>query len=297
MNINFELYKVFYNVAKNGNITRTAKELCISQPGISKAIKNLESQLDCSLFIRSKSGVILTEEGKVFYEQIKQAMEIVDGAEQKIMEMVNLDYGYLSIGVSNTLTKKYLLPYIEKFHEKYPKIKIKIFTNPTFELITKARNGLIDFMILNLPCDIPHDFHKEELLEVQDCFVTSNKFKELKDRIIPLNELNNYPLILIAKGANTRYFLDNFCNDIGVNLVSEMELGSYSLVTEFTKIGFGIGIATKEFLNNELNDGTLFEVKTTPLLPSRFVGISYLKNKMLSRCSLKFIEMLKNKEE
>ena len=68
MNINLDLYKVFYHVAKNKNITKAANELNITQPGISKAIKNLEEQLGCSLFIRTKTGVILTEEGKVFYE-------------------------------------------------------------------------------------------------------------------------------------------------------------------------------------------------------------------------------------
>ena len=126
MNVNFELYKLFYNVAKNKNITKTANELMMSQPGVSKAIKTLEEQLGCSLFVRSKSGVSLTEEGKVFYDEIKSAIEIIDNAEQKLLEMLNLDYGFLNIGISNTLTQKYLLPYIEKFYEKYPNINIKI---------------------------------------------------------------------------------------------------------------------------------------------------------------------------
>lgn len=297
-NINIELYKIFYYVAKNKNITKTANELMITQPGISKSIKNLEEQLGCSLFIRTKSGVILTDEGKVFYEQIKQAMEIIDNAEQRLSEMVNLEYGYLNIGVSNTLTKKYLLPYIKKFYDKYPNIKITIYTNPTFTLLQKMRNGLIDFIILNMPYNVPSDAETYKLRDVQDCFVASpEKFGELKDKVIPLEELNNYPLILISKGSNTRYSLDNYCSKLGFNLTPEMDLSSYSLVTEFSKIGMGIGIATKEFLDDEFNNNVLFEVKTKPSLPVRYIGVMYLKNKILSKCSLEFLEMLKDKKE
>ena len=114
MNINFEYYKIFYNVAKNKNITKTANELMISQPAISKSIKNLEEQIGCTLFIRNKAGVSLTEEGKVLYEEIKNAINIIDNAEEKIDEMINLESGTLNIGINNTLTQKYLLPYIKR---------------------------------------------------------------------------------------------------------------------------------------------------------------------------------------
>lgn len=294
MNINIELYKLFYYVAKNKNITKTANELMISQPALSKSIKNLESQLGCSLFIRNKSGVILTEEGQTFYEQIKQAMEIIDNAEQKLLEMVDLDYGFLNIGISNTLTQKYLLPYIKEFNNKYPKIKIKIHTDPTFELIKKARNGLIHFIILNMPYSIPGDFSKIKLKDVQDIFVATEKYSELKNKVVPITELNNYPLVLLASGSNTRYFLDNFCEKNNINLVPEVELTSHSLVTEFVKSGLGIGLVTKEYLDKELDDGTLFEIKTSPKLDKRSIGLIYLKDKKLNRCSEKFIELLKN---
>lgn len=295
-NINIELYKIFYYVAKNKNITKTANELMITQPGISKSIKNLEDQLGCSLFIRTKSGVILTDEGKIFYEQIKQAMEIIDSAEQRLMEMVNLDYGYLNIGVSNTLTKKYLLPFIQEFHNKYPKVKINIYTNPTFTLLQKMRNGLIDFIILNMPYNVPVDCDTYRLIDIQDCFIANETFKDLKNKVVPLKEISNYPLILISKGSNTRYALDNYCSKLGFSLNPEMDLSSYSLVTEFAKIGMGIGIATKEFLNEEFNNGELFEVKTNPILPKRYIGVMHLKNKILSKCSQEFLEMLNEKK-
>lgn len=294
MNINFELYKIFYNVAKNKNITKAANKLMISQPAISKSIKNLEEQLACTLFIRNKTGVVLTEEGKMFYEQIKQAVEIIDSAEAKLLEMTNLDYGFLNIGVSNTLAKKYLLPFIENFYKEYPNIKINIHTNMTTELIKQIRNGIIDIIILNLPYNIPNDFEKINLKTIHDCFVANNKFISLKDKVIKLEELNDYPLILLSEGSNTRYFLDHFCLERGIKLNPKFDVAGFSLVVEFAKIGLGIAGVTREYVKEELNNGELFEIKVEPKLSSRHIGAIYLKNKALSRTTQKFLKMLKN---
>lgn len=296
MNINLELYKVFYYVAKNKNITKASNELLISQPSISKSIKNLEDQLDCQLFIRNKRGVILTEEGKMFYEQIKTAMEIIESAEEKLKEVINLNYGVINIGISNTLTQKYLLPYIKEFHNTYPNIKINIITGTTNNLLNSARNGVINFIILNLPYIIPNDFNTIKLKEIHDIFVASNKFNDLKDKTIKLEDLNNYPLIIIAKGSNTRYFLDNYTSSKGVILKPEMELASNSLVTEFTKIGLGIGYLTKEFISKELENNELFEIKIEEDIPTRSIGLIYSNNRYLSKTSKEFIKLLNEKK-
>lgn len=297
MNINLELYKVFLSIAKNGNITKAANELMISQPGVSKSIKNLEDQLNCSLFIRSKSGVYLTEEGKMFYEKITNAMELIDNAEKSLMEMINMECGYINIGISNTLTRNFLLKYLKEFHTLYPKIKIKIFTNPTSELLIKARNGIIDFIILNLPYNIPNDFSIKKLKAIQDCFVANSNYNYLKGKTISLNDLSNYPLILMSKGSNTRYFLDEFCLANNITLTPEMELASYSLVTHFTKIGLGIGLVTKNFIKEELKKGELFEIDTIPKLNKRYIGLTYLKNKPLSHSAKKFLQIIEDEKK
>lgn len=295
MNINLEFYKIFYYVAKNKNITKTANELLISQPAISKSIKNLEKQLECNLFVRNKYGVILTKEGEYFYNQIKQAMELIENAEDKLNEMINLETGTLNIGINNTLTQNFLMPYIKEFRDKHQNIKIKIHTDPTYKLINKVRNGIIDFIILNLPYEIPNDFEKTVFKEIHDSFVASNKFSELKNKTIPLEKLNEYPLILLAPGSNTRYFIDDFCSKNNINLTPEIELASYSLVTEFTKAEMGIGLITKEFLEKDIKKGTVFEIKTIPELPSRNIGAIYLKNKSLSCSTKEFFKLIKGK--
>lgn len=231
MNINFELYRIFYVVANHSNITKASEELNISQPAISKSIKNLEDQLGGNLFIRTKRGVILTEEGKEFYNYIKHAMEYINNAEKKFTNLINLETGCIKIGINTTLTKEFLLPFLEEFHSLYSKIDIQIITGLTTELISKLKNGLIDIVILNINNkDYGNDIEIIKCQKINDCFVVNSKFKELINKEISLKDINNYPLILQKKGSNTRDFLDNIAKENDVILKPNIELASYSLV-------------------------------------------------------------------
>lgn len=293
MNIDFELYRIFYVVANHCNITKASEELCISQPAISRAIKNLEDQLGGQLFVRTKRGVVLTEEGKEFYNYIKQAIEYINNAENKFTDLINLETGCIKIGISTTLTKEFLLPYLEKFHSLYPKIDIQIITYLTSDLMPKLRNGLIDIVILNLNNkDYGSDIEVIKCREINDCFVVSNKYKELINKEISLKDLNNYPLILQAKGSNTREFLDNVARETGITLKPNIELASYSLVVEFSKIGLGIGYATKEYIKKEIANKELYELKLKEKIPSRYIGIALSKNHVPNFSTKKLIEII-----
>ena len=298
MNIDFELYRIFYTVANNGNITKAAEELMISQPAISKSIKNLEDQLGGQLFVRTKRGVILTDEGKEFYKYIKQAMEYISNAESKFTELVNLETGCIKIGISTTLTKEFLLPYLEEFHKLYPKIDIQIITNMSSELILKLRNGLIDIIILNLN---GKDYDKGLKIipckKIQDCFVVNDSFDYLLDKEIPLKELNKHPLILQTKGSNTRTFLDTYAKTNEVTLKPNIELASYTLVVEFAKIGLGIGYATKDYISNELKSKKLKELNIKEKIPERYIGIALSKNHSPNFSTKKLIEIITKKNK
>ena len=293
MNIDFELYRIFYVVANHCNITKASEELSISQPAISKSIKNLEEQLGGQLFVRTKRGVFLTEEGKEFYNYIKQAIEYINNAENKFTDLINLETGCIKIGISTTLTKEFLLPYLEEFHSLYPKIDIQIITNLTSDLMPKLRNGLIDIVILNLnDKNYGNDTQIIKCRKINDCFVVNNKYKELIDKEVSLKDLNNYPLILQAKGSNTREFLDNIARENGVVLKPNIELASYSLVVEFSKIGLGIGYAIKEYIKQEIKNKELFELKVKEKIPSRYIGIALSKNHVPNFSTKKLIEII-----
>lgn len=293
MNIDFELYRVFYTVANCQNITKASEELMISQPAISKSIKKLEEQLGGTLFTRTKRGVILTEEGKEFYHYIKQAIEYINNAENKFTELIHLETGCIRIGISATLTKEFLLPYLEKFHAMYPKIDIQIITNLTTELIPKLRNGLIDLIVFNMhDKNYGADIEVIQCREIHDCFVVNKDYPELIGKTVSLQDFNQYPLILQAKGSNTREFIDSVAKDYGVLLKPNMELASYTLVVEFARIGLGIGYATKEYIQKDLEDSSLFIVSTKEKIPSRHIGIALSKNHVPNFSTKKLLEII-----
>ena len=297
MNIDFELYRIFYTVANNGNITKAALELNISQPAISKSIKNLEDQLGGTLFIRTKRGVILTSEGKEFYNYIKKAIEYITSAENKFTDLINLETGCIRIGISTTLTKEFLLPYLEKFHKLYPNIDIMINTNISSELLTKLRNGLIDIVILNLNNKkYDDDIEIIKCKEINDCFVINKDYLNLNNLNLSIRDLNDYPLILQTKESNTRKFIDNIAKEHNVILKPNMELASYTLVVTLAKIGFGIGYATKEFIKKELENEELFELKIKETIPPRYIGIALCKNNLPNFSTKKLIEIITKKE-
>lgn len=297
MNIDFELYRIFYTVANNGNITAAAKELNISQPAISKSIKNLEEQLGGTLFIRTKRGVILTSEGKEFYNYIKKAIEYITSAENKFTDLINLEIGCIRIGISTTLTKEFLLPYLEKFHKLYPNIDIMISTNISSELLTKLRNGLIDIVILNLNTKkYDDDIEIIKCKKINDCFVVNKDYLNLNKLNLSIKDLNDYPLILQTKESNTRKFIDNFAKEHNVILKPNMELASYTLVVTLAKIGFGIGYATKEYIKKELENKELFELKIKETIPSRYIGIALSKNNLPNFSTKKLIKIITKKK-
>ena len=293
MNINLEYYKIFYEVAKEQNITKASENLNISQPAISKTIKLLEEKLGGTLFVRTKKGVILTEEGKEFYSYITKAMEYINSAENKFSDLINLETGVIKIGVNSTLTKEFLISYLEIFNKSYPKIDIQITNGITSHLINELKNGLIDIVFLNLNNkDYGNDIDIIKCKKIHDIFIASKKYSELNDKVISLNELKNYPLIFQAKGSNTRNFLDNFLKEKNITLKPNIELASYSLVTEFCKAGFGIGYAVKEFVQKDLNEGKIFSLKMKENIPERYIGFAISNKHLPSFSTKKLIEFV-----
>lgn len=275
MNIDYELYRIFYIVAKNGNITRASKELLISEPAVSKSIKNLEGYLGAPLFTRTKKGVNLTTEGITLYEYISKGIEYFKSGEAKFNELINLESGTIRIGINTTLTKEFLMPYLETFHKLYPNINIEIRTNLTSKLKSMLKDGLIDMHILNLTNEeTKNDFNIIKCKTITDCFVSNKPIKEK----ISIKELNNYPLILQDKNSNTRKFLDDFANKYEITLKPKIEIGSYYLVSEFSRIGLGIGYVTKNYIKNNLDKKELFIVPIKEKIPSREIGILLNKN-------------------
>ncbi len=292
MNINYETYKIFYYVATNESISKASQKLLISQPAVTWHLKNLEANLGVTLFTRTKKGVKLTDEGSIFFEYIKNGIKNFTNGENMLTNLKNLDYGNIRIGSSTTVCEHVLMPHLEKFHEKYPNIDIQIVNTLTEDLLKELRNGNLDMLLLNMPMEESKDLKIQKVIDVQDIFVGNKKYYDICNGNLNLEELNNYPLLFQKAPSNTRKYLDNYLKDNNVILHPKTEIVSYNLIMEFVKSGFGIGYATKEFIQDELNNKSLYEIKVTPKVPKRYIGIVTLNQSVPNYSSKKLIDMI-----
>ena len=277
-------------IAKSGSLSSAAKTLFISQPAITLQIKNLENQLGINLFTRTKHGVILTSEGKILFNYIKSGMECISNGENAILNLKNLDTGTIRIGVSTTICRYILMPYLENFHKKYPKIDIQINNNISNNLIKELKNGNLDILIMFLPLETK-DLNIIPIAEVQDIFVGNKKYYDLTKGKINFKDLKEYPLILPSLSSSSRIHLNKYLKENNYAINHKLEVVSYSLIVDLIKAGFGIGYATKEFIMNELNK-TLYEIKVNSNIPKRTIVIATMNKLEPNYSSKKLIEII-----
>ena len=286
-----DLYKVFCQVGKSKSFSKAAKELYMTQPAVSQSIMQLEKELDIRLFNRTPKGVSLTDEGKLLYEYVKSAINLINVGEEKILEFKDLTVGELKIGVGDTISKYFLLPYLEIFHNQYPNLKFKLVNSTTLELCDLIKSGEIDIAICNLPIN-DSSLEIIHCKEVTDIFVCGEKYKDLANKEISLEEMVQHPLIFLEPSSNSRKYVEKFMLSKDIKISPEFELGSFDLLLEFAKINLGIACVIKEFSKEYLEKGLLYEVNILEKIPSRSIGICYLKSVPLSVASTKFVEIL-----
>lgn len=288
MNIDLELYRVFFVVAKHKHMTKASEELHISQPAISQSIKKLEEQLGGTLFLRSNKGMELTEEGKMFYEYVKGALELINNAENEFTSFKNLDKGEIKIGCSTTLTKLVLLDALKRFHPNYPNININITNDLTSNLINDLKLGKLDFVIFNESNIKESNLNLQKIKELKQGFVYNPLF--YKDEVKSFEDLNNYPLILQKEESNSRKLLDYIALNNNVKLIPKMEVVSQELITEFTNIGLGIGFVIIDLAKRNFND--LEELKLNKKIPNINVYLAINKSISLTFASKTFIKYI-----
>ena len=289
MNIDLELYRVFYVVAKNKHMTRASEELHISQPAISQSIKKLEEQIGGTLFLRSNKGMELTEEGKMFYDYVKGALELINNAEHEFTSFKALDKGEIKIGCSTTLTKLIIMDALAKFHKDYPNININITNDLTSNLINDLKLGKLDFVIFNESNIKETNLNLEKIKELKQGFVYNPEY--FSDNINTFNDLNKLPLILQKEESNSRKLLDHIALLNNVKLIPKMEVVSQELITEFTNIGLGVGFAIIDLAKR--NYSNLQELSINKKIPNINIYLATNKNVSLTFASKTFIKYLK----
>ncbi len=290
--VNLELYRVFYTVARCGSLTRAAEELYISQPAVSQSIKQLETQLGVSLFNRTRRGMELSAQGgKVIFAEVERALGLLKEAENRLAQVQASATGTIRIGASDTIFEYFLADKIVDFHEKFPAVKIELMADFTPDTIEKLKANRCDVAFVNLPIEVDPELELEgNCMRLNDIFIASDKFQELSEGVISLSKLKKYPLIMMDKNTVARHALDAFMGRMGVELTAAIEVGSWDLMKRLVEKGMGIGVIPREYATAKLEEGTLFEVRTDPVLPVRSVGMLLPKNKPVSYALHSFIE-------
>lgn len=289
MNVDLELYRVFYIVAKHKHMTKASEELHISQPAISQSIKKLEDQLDGTLFLRSNKGMELTEEGKMVYEYVKGALELINNAENEFTSFKDLSKGEVKIGCSTTLTKLVLMNSLKNFHLDYPNININITNDLTCNLINDLKLGKLDFVIFNESNIKETNLNLEKIQELKQGFIYNPEFYD--DNVNNFEDLNNIPLILQKEESNSRKLLDYIALKNNVKLIPKMEVVSQELITEFVNIGLGVGFSIIDLAKR--NYKNLKELNINKKIPNIDIYLATNKSVSLTFASKMFIKYLK----
>lgn len=266
---NLEYFKVFYYVAKAGSVTGAARELAVSQPAVSQAIRQLESQLGADLFYRAARGVRLTREGQLLFSYVEKGYEQMELGLETLLRLQNMEGGEIRIGASDMTLQYFLLPYLERFHEEYPDIKMVVTNAPTPETLVFLEEGKIDFGVVSTPFDGQKGLEIVPVREIEDVFVGGRRFIAYKNRTLDLQELESLPMICLERNTSTRSYMDEYLWQNGVQIRPEFELATSDMIVQFALRSLGIGCVVRDFAVEYLESGVLFALRFNKIIPKR----------------------------
>ena len=290
MAVRLELYRVFLEVAKQGNISAAAQNLFISQSAVSQSVKQLEEQLQVRLFSRSTRGVSLTSEGKLLLEYVSHALGLLQSGEEKIAASRQLLTGELIIGARDTVTKTYLLSRLEAFHKDYPDIRIRILNGTTSMVLDYLHAGQVDIAFAS---EAPDEtvYSVRHCVDTHTIFVAAPDYLEF-DKVYTMEEIAALPLILLERKASSRVYVERYFQEHGVQIHPEIELGSHNLLISLARIGLGVACVTEEFSLSGLSRGVIVPLKTDFEIPPRAVTMCTLQGVTPTSAANRFMDFI-----
>ena len=289
MDINYELYKVFYHVAASLSFSEASKQLFISQSAVSQSIKVLEKKLGITLFIRSTKKVQLTPEGEILLRYVEPAVNLIQRGEAQVMESSTLGGGQLRIGASDTICRYFLVPYLNRFHREYPGVHIKVTNQTSTRCVDLLESGQVDLIVTNHPnSHLPDRMNVIPIHTFQDVFIASKDYyPNLMDKTMSLKELLNHPILMLDRKSTTSEFLHQLFQQHQLDLVPEIELGSNDLLIDLANIGLGIAFVPDYCLTSP---GNLFQVRISEQLPARKLVIAHNAHLPVPQAAKAFIQ-------
>ena len=288
----FDSYRVFYYVAKHRSFTLAAQALMNSQPNVTRIIRNLETALNCTLFVRSNRGVRLTPEGERLYAHIQLAYAHILAGEEEIARNKSLQSGVITVACSEIALHCVLLPVLVQFRRQYPGIRIRIFNHATPQALSVLENGLADLALVTGPVAAPEALTETPLRSFTDAAICGSAYAQLIGHPVRLEELQQYPIISLNLQSSTRSFYADFFHRHGCTLRPDIEAATADQIIPLVKSNLGIGFVPEDFLTLQPEPGQVFTVQLVERIPKRNVCLLRRRSEQLSIAARTLYEVL-----
>jgi len=297
MDINYELYKVFYYVAKTLSFSEAASALFISQSAVSQSVKVLERRLGQTLFVRSTKRVTLTKEGEMLFKHIEPAINLISKGETQLVNAQSTGGMQLRIAASDTICRYYLVPYLNRFHETFPEVHIKVMNATSLHCAELLAENAVDFIVANSPNpSLNNSMQIETLREFSDVFIANPAYFDYEKKPLSFENLSNLPILMLDKHSTTSEFLHEQFLSHSVELAPAIELSSNDLLIDLAKIGLGIAFVPDYCVEGKTNDD-LYIIKTKDKLPKRRLVLAYDNSLPVSEPTDYFMKLLRGTQE
>ena len=297
MDINYELYKVFYYVAKTLSFSEAAAELFISQSAVSQSVKVLEKRLNQVLFIRSTKRVSLTKEGEMLFKHIEPAINLISRGENQLFNSTPSGGMQLRIAASDTICRYFLVPYLNKFHKNFPQVHIKIINGTSIKCAELLETNQVDLIVANSPNSALNNNQSiQEIASFRDVFIAKPDVFPYQGQALSFEQLQKLPILMLTKLSTTSVFLHNLFLQHSLDLVPAIELSSNDLLIDLAKIGLGIAFVP-DFCLKEISPEELVILETQELLPERKLVAAYDDTIPLSEPARYFIQLMLEENE
>ena len=293
VNISYDHYKIYYYVTKYGSITRAANALTLNQPNITRTIKNLEAELECTLFERTNKGVRLTPEGERLYEHIRTAVEQIQAGEEEVSLNKSLQNGIISIGATEVALRCFLLPILGAYHSKYPGVKLKICNYSTPQAISALQKGLVDLAVVTTPTGELGSLKALRICSFRETAICGNVFEHLAGKEISIKEISEYPLIALSRGTKTYEYYRDFFSEHGLPFEPEIEAETADLILPMVQNGLGIGFVPEPFLDRNIDN--IYRLKIRENMPARYISLIKNNEYALSIAAKELERMIQDK--
>ena len=249
MDISYDYYKIFYYVAKYGNISQAAKLLLNNQPNLTRAIKNLEGELGCPLFSRTNRGMKLTPEGEQLYSHIKVAFGHIKAGEDELMKAKSLQSGTIFIAASEVSLRCLLLPVIRRYRKLYPGVHIQISNHSTPQAIAALKDGTAELAVVTTPTVRSASLIERSIIKIREVAICSPAFEQLIGKTVSLSEIQSVPLISLGSDTKSYEFYSNFFASYSLTFRPDIEVCTADQIVPMVEAVLGVGFVAGEFIH------------------------------------------------